>query len=420
MKTLHCITRLSINGESPVSCMPITQEAALYLNETGSVSREEAEVALQLNVYKELMIHHLGKKNVFLERTGRRRRLCFGHPVRICEDDIIHIEGTSVHLIESTFVSFKPSSSVSGRVFRLCMASSVVCSLVAFSACHKYGEEEKICVNDAQRCIDHDNPHVCKNNAWVRTEECTANQVCVEKSNTQAVCEILQLPAEENTACDEGSQKCYHNSIFVCEQNHWTLSKICKNKTGCSVLEGKADCVDIIYDCERDNCTIPVSMGEGVCTNGQQLCFNNSVYTCTQQRWKLEQSCVSPSYCGYENSKLVCVNAGPCVNGDVVCDNLTFYKGKIYQCKDNKWVLSETCEDAYECVKTSNKAASCVPMPDEGEPVQREECKHADMKCDSGSAVLECDDGSWALKEFCDEDKRCKKAADGKASCVKK
>ena len=130
-----CNTQLSINGNPSISCMPITAEHALYLNASGPVLQEDADVVLSLNAYEELEISKLAETDVYLERSGRRHHLSTNHPVRICQNDIIHIAGTPIRIVESTFVKKMPDQSCHYPKFRLGLVSAAACSLAMLCAC---------------------------------------------------------------------------------------------------------------------------------------------------------------------------------------------------------------------------------------------------------------------------------------------
>ncbi len=461
-----CRTQLSINGEPSISCMPITAEHALYLNASGPVLQEEADVALSLNGYEELEISKLAENDVCLERFGRRHHLRANHPVRICENDIIHIAGTSIRIVESTFVTSIPSSSLRHSRSRLGLVSAAACSLAMLCACQSSkapaqdaaqapvvqetaqapGEQDTAqapeeqcpgqapavqdaaqapadgqdgCEDYTQKCID-DAPHVCRNHTWKQITDCKLDGKvygCVEKSNTEAICTVVRTEGEMTYDCGaDGELTCKNGDVVVCKQHEWTGSKKCQNNTVCAKVDGKADCVEKSTACSNGQCNIPAGKEAGICSSGQRMCLNNNIYACTNGIWRLQEACFAPSRCEQSDGEFKCTNPEPCKDGEYACD------GKDrYLCKDKRWILSDSCQDGYACVQSSNTAIQCVRTLtgalrkiDAGS-----ECNGSESKCDSQSGVVKCDNGYWRFSEICGPNSICE-AEGNHASCVKK
>ena len=450
-----CRTQLSINGEPSISCMPITAEHALYLNASGPVLQEEADVALSLNGYEELEISKLAENDVCLERFGRRHHLRANHPVRICENDIIHIAGTSIRIVESTFVKSIPSSSLRHSRSRLGLVSAAACSLAMVCACQSSkapaaqdtaqapvvqdtaqapvvqdNAQEPVaaqdgCENYTQKCIDNA-PHVCRDHTWKQMTDCRLEWGivggCVEKSNTEAVCQVVRTEGEMVYECgSNGALSCKSGNIYVCKNHHWEYSKECGNNTVCAEVDGKAACVKKSSACSDGHCNIPAGKETGICSGGQRMCLNNNIYACIGNkhiatRWVLAEACFAPSRCEQSDGEFKCTNPEPCKDGEYACD------GKDrYLCKDKRWILSDSCQDGYACVQSSNTAIQCVRTLtgalrkiDAGS-----ECNGSESKCDSQSGVVKCDNGYWRFSEICGPNSICE-AEGNHASCVKK
>ena len=430
---LHCTAKLSINDKPSLSCIPITAEHALYLNTSGPVFREDAIVVLSLNRYEELEISNLTEIDVYLERSGRRCHLHAAHPVRICENDIIYIEDTSIRIIESTYIEKTPSPAHK-YISLLGLVSAVACSLTVFCACQKSNppENQKVeqapitaqdsCENDTQKCID-DAPYICKDHTWKQLKDCFGYESCVEKSKTEAICEVFRNPgALVEAPCKEGAYKCQDGSVSVCDKNEagqleWIDLKKCDGNTVCVESEDKAECVEKSKACHYTQCNIPVGKDTGICTFEQTMCFNNNIYRCFGDRWKLQETCFSPARCQEsDDGKFECADAEPCTDGDYACD-----KEKIYQCKDKKWGLYDTCKNDLYCRKRANDAPECVkqpsgslaPLPDGNE------CKDGDTKCDSKTGVVKCFNGYWRFTEICGPKLLCQKEEGKQAACTK-
>ena len=450
-----CRTQLSINGQPAVSCMPITAEHALYLNASGAALQEEADVVLRLNGYEELEISNLAEKDVYLERSGRRHHLRTNHPVSIFENDIIHIADTSIRIVESTFVKIVLASSCRPYKSRLGLVSAAACSLAMVCACQSSKAPAALdtaqapvvqdtaqapvvqdnaqapaaaqdgCENYTQKCIDNA-PHVCRDHTWKQMTDCRLEWGivggCVEKSNTEAVCEVVRTEGEMVYECgSNGALSCKSGNVYVCKNHHWEYSMECGNNTVCAEVDGKAACVKKSSACSDGHCNIPAGKETGICSGGQRMCLNNNIYACIGNkhiatRWVLAEACFAPSHCEQSDGKYVCADAEPCTDGDYSCDGQD-----IYQCKDKRWVLSDRrCAPGVEyCYKKSNTAVECVPIPLSGEaPPIGDECVDGESKCDSRTGVVICEDGFWKFSEVCGPKSVCK-AEGNHASCVK-
>ena len=456
-----CKTQLSINGQPSVSCMPITAEQALYLNASGPVSQEYADVVLRLNGYEELEILNLAEKDVELERSGRRHHLRTNHPVRICENDIIHIASASIRIVESTFV--KNISSSWHSKFRLGLVSAAACSLAMLCACQSSktpavqepaqtqatqdtaqvpaaqdnapapatqdnaptpAAAQDGCENYTQKCID-GAPHVCRDHTWKQMTDCKVEfgivGGCVEKSNTEAVCTVVRTEGEYMSECWPNDKiACKHGNVAVCKNDGWVESKKCENNTVCAEVDGKADCVKKSDLCSDGHCNIPAGKETGICSPGQTMCVNNNIYRCIgdkhiEIRWSLVEACFAPSHCDVLDGNYVCADAEPCTDGDYACDG-----PNIYECKDKRWVKSDRqCAPIEYCYKVSNTAVECGPNPLSGEAPRRgNECVEGENKCDSRTGVVRCDDGFWSLSEICGPKSVCETEGNH-ASCVK-
>ena len=466
--TLYCKTQLSMNGQPAISCTPITLEQALYLNASGLVLKEDADVVLSLNGYEELEISSLTEQDVCLERLGRSYHLRANHPVRICENDIIHIADTSIRIVESTFVKNVPSASYHHSKFRLGLVSAAACTLAMLCACQSSKEpvvqepapapavqdpapapavqdpapapEEKCpgqapavqepapapaaaqdgCENYTQKCIN-DAPHICRDHTWKQITDCKhfgdRRFGCVEKSNTEAICTVVRTAGEQMYDCGEdGELKCQNGDVVVCKQHEWTESKKCQNDTVCAIVDGKADCVKKSTACSDGQCNIPAGKESGICSSGQRMCLNNNVYACTNGIWRLQEACFAPSHCEQSDGEFKCKNAEPCTDGEYACDD----KDR-YLCKDKRWVLSDSCQDGYACVKSSNTAIQCVRTLT-GAVVPRDagnECNGRETKCDSQTGIVSCENGFWRFSGICGPNYPICKAEDNHANCVK-
>ena len=64
---LSCKTVISLNGQQPVDCLPITHENALLLGENGVTTQDSAAVRLELDDHDELVVLRVGQTPVILE-----------------------------------------------------------------------------------------------------------------------------------------------------------------------------------------------------------------------------------------------------------------------------------------------------------------------------------------------------------------
>ena len=101
---IRCKTSLSINGQAPVECLPITPDCPMGLCEEGTARVDSADALLKIDAHNELVIVKVSEAAVMLERAGRKLQLRTGKEIRVCEKDVIWLGDTSISIAKSTFL----------------------------------------------------------------------------------------------------------------------------------------------------------------------------------------------------------------------------------------------------------------------------------------------------------------------------
>ena len=189
-------TLLSLNGQSPIECLPITANSSVSLCETGVTSFDLASVNLQLNEHDELVVVKIAEKPVVLERAGRKMQLRIGKPIRISENDTLWFENSSISIVKSTcfFDKHECKSTFTQNVRKVIAASAAVFSMASFNACDVDVDEtsgtdmpQDLCEANAMKCEDN-KVMECVDGSWSVKESCEGNASCIQNSNTSAVC----------------------------------------------------------------------------------------------------------------------------------------------------------------------------------------------------------------------------------------
>ncbi len=84
------------------------------------------------------------------------------------------------------------------------------------------------------KCDDND-IYACKNGVWELDKSCDTFEVCVELSNKSAICEADVIMGEMvgPDECAAGDKKCDDNSIFACDGGRWVLESACDAGSVC-------------------------------------------------------------------------------------------------------------------------------------------------------------------------------------------
>ncbi|MBQ9817884.1 MAG: hypothetical protein IJM59_10545 [Proteobacteria bacterium] len=413
---LSCKTIISVNGQSPVECLPVTHESRLMLCETGVASADLAAASLELDEHDELVVLKTAEISVALERGGRKLQLRSGKSIRICENDILWIGESSIRIVKSTFVIYKTErkSPFMRTARKVIAASAAVISMAAFSAC-----EENSCEPGAQKC-DGGKVMTCQAyGEWKVSEVCSDDSVCIEHDNKTASCNVDVISGDMPPAeCHSGEMKCDGDSVMECTDGYWEVAETCKNATCIEASNTSAYCEAndlggvLPYD-GRDDCSKP----------GEMMCEDNNVYRCDEKngRWEVAEKCTDGAVCvessntsAYCEVEVVGGEAPPfeCDPGEMRCDG-----NKAMICKDGFWEVAKKCIDGAVCVESSNTSAYCEVevLGGDAEP-PTDECDSGAMRCDGNKAMI-CKDGSWAVSEICADAEDCIEESNTSAHC---
>ena len=415
---LSCKTIISVNGQSPVECLPVTHESGLMLCETGVASADLAAASLELDEHDELVVLKTAEIPVALERSGRKMQLRSGKSIRICENDILWIGESSIRIVKSTFVIYKTErkSPFMRTARKVIAASAAVISMAAFSAC-----EENSCEPGAQKC-DGGKVMTCQAyGEWKVSEVCSDDSVCIEHDNRTASCNVDVISGDMPPAeCHSGEMKCEGNSVMKCTNGYWEVAETCKNAACIEASNTSAYCEAndlggvLPYD-GRDDCSKP----------GEMKCEDNQAYRCDEKsgRWEVAEKCTDGAVCvessntsAYCEVEVLGGDAEPpideCDSGAMRCDG-----NKAMICKDGFWEVSEICADAEDCIEESNTSAHCDVSDISGiAPPMGKECEAGQMKCENNN-VYACSDGFWAISKECKKHEECIEISNDSAVC---
>ncbi|MBO4349404.1 MAG: hypothetical protein J6A01_00460 [Proteobacteria bacterium] len=286
---ISCKTFLSLNGQSPVECLPITANNTVSLCKTGVTSRDSAIASLQLDEHNELVVVRLTETPVTLERAGRKLALRAGKPIRICEKDTLWIDKTTIEIVKSTFVFSKPApkSPLIQTARKVIAASAAVFSMAAFAACDEDG-----CDNGQQKCKN-DGVYICANGSWNLLEKCGDEETCVETENSSASCQLTRTSGVAEPLpydCKIDEMKCENNNVYKCDEGHWKLEKECSEscyqESNTSAYCKSEELLGYISP------EVPIE-----CTADEMKCKDNNVYKCNDSgQWTLEEECSESCY----------------------------------------------------------------------------------------------------------------------------
>ncbi len=413
---ISCKTLISVNGEQPVECLPITHEGSLALCETGVTTNDLAAVRLELDDHDELVVVRVAETPVILERSGRKLQLRAGKAVRICENDVLRINASSICLVKSTFLIPKATS-----VFpwlqttrRILAASAAVFTMTVLCACEEE-EDQSIknvsCVQGVQKCAGN-KVMTCQNGVWRLSQTCLSDEICVE-SNTSAVCEMSMIAGDMRVdECEPNQMKCENNNVYKCEGGFWELSQKCLGYDICTELSNTSAV------CES-GVTSGILPPQKECKNDEMKCDNNNVYKCVGGFWQFAEACDLPDVC-VERSNTSAVCEMSMVDGDMQIDEcdpdqMKCENNSVYKCEGGLWQLADACEGGSECVQVSNTSAFCDMGPTAG-VLPIEECQPGEMKCDNNN-VYQCSGGLWQLADACEGGSECIQVSNTSAFC---
>ena len=223
---LSCKMILSLNGQSPIECLPITSEAPLSLCGTGVTEHDLAAARLELDGHNELVVIKTADIPVQLERAGRKMQLREGKPIRICEKDTLWIADTAISIVKSTFVMTRSASRSSfiRTAQKVLAASAAVFSMVAFTSC----DEDNGCENGQQKCKNNA-VYVCTDGSWALHEKCDIDATCIESENLTAYCEVELLGGDPLPPdCETGEMKCDDKDVLKCDGGLWSKVETCE------------------------------------------------------------------------------------------------------------------------------------------------------------------------------------------------
>ena len=361
---ISCNTFLSINGQSHVECLPITENNTVSLCKNGVTSHDSAIASLQLDEHNELVVVKLAETPVTLERAGRKMALRADKPIRICEKDTLWIDNTSIEIVKSTFVISKsaPKSALIQTARKVIAASAAVFSMAAFAAC-----EEDGCEDGQQKCKN-DSVYICAKGSWSLLEKCGDEEICKEADNSTAYCSFNGLTGDVRPVevCRADEMKCDNNNVYKCDGNDWKLEKKCGAASECVQKSNTS----AICDSSSLDGGFPVNE----CDDNEMKCDNNNVYKCDENGlWTLSEECGdvgcyqssnTSAYCNYEPEAGVLPAPTQCEPDEMKCmDNV------IYKCSDGMWEKSQECKSDEQCVQMSNTSAICEVEPLAGEPL---------------------------------------------------
>lgn len=423
---LSCKTVISLNGQQPVDCLPITHENALLLGENGVTTQDSAAVRLELDDHDELVVLRVGQTPVILERSGRKLQLREGKPVRICENDTLLINTSGICIVKSTFVIRKTDVRMPWlqTTKRILAASAAVFSMSVMCACEEDGNDAQQiqqgqqgqhsqkdkCERGAQKCDGNKVMH-CENGVWKKADVCTSGDICYEASNTSAYCKPEALAGDIAMDCVDGEMRCDGNSVYKCDGGFWSLDRVCDAGDECVQVSNTSAFCDM-------GPTSGILPPQKECEDNEVKCEDNSIYKCDHGFWSLDRACDAGELCVEQsNSSAICELqplAGDvsldCVDGEMQCDG-----NNVYECEGGLWVLSNVCEGGSECIQISNTSAFCDMGPTAG-VLPIEECQPGEMKCDNNS-IYKCEFGYWALANKCEGDAICVERSNTSAVC---
>ena len=414
---LSCKTIISVNGQSPVECLPVTHESGLMLCETGVASADLAAASLELDEHDELVVLKTAEIPVALERGGRKLQLRSGKSIRICENDVLWIGESSIRIVKSTFVIYKTErkSPFMRTARKVIAASAAVISMAAFSAC-----EENSCEPGAQKC-DGGKVMTCQAyGEWKVSEVCTDGNVCIEHDNRTASCNVDviegDMPSDE---CLSGEMKCDGDSVMKCTNGYWEVAETCKDAACIEASNTSAYC-----DMETADGVLPYDGRDDCGKPGEMKCEDNKAYRCDEKtgRWEVAEKCTDGAVCvessntsAYCEVEVLGGDAEPptdeCDSGAMRCDG-----NKAMICKDGSWAVSEICADAEDCIEESNTSAHCDVSDVSGVAPPEDECEAGQMKCENNS-VYACSDGFWAISKECKKHEECIEISNDSAVC---
>ena len=419
---LSCKTVISVNGQQPVDCLPITHEDVLALGPNGVTTHDLAAVRLELDAHDELVVVSVGQIPASLERCGRKLQLREGKPVRICENDVLLMNESSIRIVKSTFLiskSVAPKTPWLQTTKRILAASAAVFSMTAMAACEEDGADVNrvqqgqqvhhgACAQGDQKCDGNDVLR-CEGGAWRIVETCDGDKVCVEESNASAYCKLNALSGDVSFECSEGEMKCGNNSVYRCEDGFWELDHSCVNGDECVQVSNTS-----AY-CEMEHTAGILPAYE--CTPGEMKCDGNDVYACNGGFWELDKSCDTFEVCVEQSNDSAVCDVVPlagdisldCDDGEMKCDG-----NDIYACKNGVWELDKSCDTFEICVEQSNNSAVCEIEPLAG--VIPLDCNDGEMKCE-GNDVYACKNGVWELDKSCSGDEVCIQQSNTSAIC---
>ncbi|MBO4349405.1 MAG: hypothetical protein J6A01_00465 [Proteobacteria bacterium] len=410
---ISCNTFLSINGQSPVECLPITGNNTVSLCKTGVTSRDSALASLQLDEHNELVVVRLTETPVTLERAGRKVALRINKPIRICEKDTLWMGVTSIEIVKSSFVISQsaPKSPLFQTARKVIAASAAVFSMATFAAC-----EEEGCTSGEQQCKNN-GVYICANNSWSLLEKCSSDQICIESSNTSAYCEMAVHPGEPIEECTPGEMKCDNKDVMKCEDGVWNKVQTCD---GICIEESNISAVCDYRDLEG---VLPYDPGledPPECEPDEMKCTNNNVFKCVNGVWILSEECNSNEVCFAEsNTSAVCqldALAGEMPIEECTPDEMKCEDNNVYKCDGGYWELDKKCKADEVCTSKSNTSAYCEVSNIDG-GMQVMECTPDEMKCDNNK-VMKCIDGVWVSENDCSKlDGICLEISNTSAIC---
>lgn len=231
----------------------------------------------------------------------------------------------------------------------------------------------------------------CTNNTWETTTPCPYGCNLDEKSCA--------------TACEEGSIQCIGSTLKQCQEGEWANTKDCplgcaQSGTACAECnadkcEGdqKTTCVGGVWASSSDTCPngcndtgTDCALGQ-TCTEGQTVCTENQVKSCSGNTWTKLKDC--PDGCdAAKNDCFVKV----CEENALQCSG-----NELQICTSNAWTKSKDCPVGCDAARKD-----CVAKV----------CDDNALQC-SGNTLQICTGNAWTKKQDCENGcdasaKKCK------------
>lgn len=203
--------------------------------------------------------------------------------------------------------------------------------------------------------------------------------------------------------CDPGTNRCVGTRMEACAGVKWILAmecgaQGCDDATGmCKVPEGQDAPECYVTICDADQKTLnrcksgkieteacpegSTCLGTSCieCVGADVRCRDGNVYECKENKWQVKETCSGGTVC--DANSLTCkdaAEAAECVDGEKTCEGENGYK----VCESGKW-SSKSCNAGETC---ANGVCS-----------EGDECVSGESVCD-GDKLKSCLNGRWVVE----------------------